>query len=96
MSELTTLHVILEGGPRDGETRDIENRDCRVLAYGVHRHPHISLLDRYARTVDIDAASGRTVFRHTYSVVVRPEAPSFFAWLLEVFRLTAPAVITIE
>lgn len=60
---LTTLRVIFEGGPRHGETRDIENRDVREITYGINRNPHLGIFDRYKRTIGIDIRTGRVIFR---------------------------------
>lgn len=60
---LTTLRVIFECGPKHGMVRDIEDRDVREITYGIHRHPHLAILERYKRTIGNDIRTGRVIFR---------------------------------
>jgi hypothetical protein len=91
--QLSILRVVLEAGPQDGGTRDIEDRDCRALAFGVHRRG-ATVISTYKRTVDIDAASGRVVFRFARYQVLRDPTriERFLVWA----GLRNPQRLTIE
>lgn len=72
---LVGLEVVFEGGPRNGQTRDLRDRDVREIKVSMHRNPRRMGTSRYVRTITIDQGSGRTVFRFAGTEVRTFERP---------------------